>query len=134
MSGSRISTRALLDEAIRLCPEPLVALQAEYHPYLDQTEVLAACRRHGLVFVAYCPLARGRMIGDPTIVEIARTRGQDRGPDRAPLARSTGRCRRDSAIGDIRGRAQQEPRGVWIRPSTDDGDGAHRRALSAPMG
>ena len=67
---------ALLDEAIRLCPEPLVALQAEYHPYLDQSKVLAACRRHGLVFIAYCPLARGRLIGDPVIAEIARTKGR----------------------------------------------------------
>jgi len=67
---------ALLDEAISLCPEPLVALQAEYHPYLDQSKVLAACRRHGLVFIAYCPLARGRLIGDPVIVEIARSKGR----------------------------------------------------------
>jgi 2,5-diketo-D-gluconate reductase B len=67
---------ALLDEAIRLCPEPLVALQAEYHPYLDQSKVLAACHRHGLVFIAYCPLARGRLIGDPVIAEIARTKGR----------------------------------------------------------
>ena len=29
---------ALLDQAIELCPEPLVALQAEYHPYLDQAK------------------------------------------------------------------------------------------------
>ena len=67
---------ALLDEAISLCPEPLVALQAEYHPYLDQSKVLAACRRHGLILVAYCPLARGRLIGDPTIVEIARSKAK----------------------------------------------------------
>jgi 2,5-diketo-D-gluconate reductase B len=67
---------ALLDEAIRLCPEPLAVLQAEYHPYLDQSKLLAACRRHGLVFVAYCPLARGRLIGDPVIAEIARRKGR----------------------------------------------------------
>jgi 2,5-diketo-D-gluconate reductase B len=67
---------ALLDAAISLCPEPLVALQAEYHPYLDQSKVLAACRRHGLVFIAYCPLARGRLLGDPVIGEIARTKGR----------------------------------------------------------
>src|ERR1700719_690137 len=67
---------AMLDEAIRLCPEPLVALQAEYHPYLDQSKVLAACRRHGLIFIAYCPLARGRLIGDPVILEIARRKGR----------------------------------------------------------
>jgi 2,5-diketo-D-gluconate reductase B len=66
----------LLDEAIRLCPEPLCALQAEYHPYLDQSKVLAACRQHGLIFIAYCPLARGRLIGDAAIVEIARAKGK----------------------------------------------------------
>ena len=38
---------ALVEEAMRLCPEPLVTLQAEYHPYLDQSKVLAACRRLG---------------------------------------------------------------------------------------
>jgi diketogulonate reductase-like aldo/keto reductase len=65
---------ALLDEAIRLCPEPLDALQAEYHAYLDQSKLLAACRRHGLIFTAYCPLARGRLIRDPVIAEIARAK------------------------------------------------------------
>ena len=37
---------ALLDQAVALCPEPLVALQAEYHPYLDQSKLIAAVRRH----------------------------------------------------------------------------------------
>jgi 2,5-diketo-D-gluconate reductase B len=65
---------ALLEEAIRLCPEPLVTLQAEYHPYLDQSKVLAACRRLGLVFTAYCPLARGGLFNDPVLGEIARAK------------------------------------------------------------
>lgn len=67
---------ALLDEAIRLSPEPLVTLQAEYHPYLDQSKVLAACRRLGLVFTAYCPLARGRVFNDPVLGEIAADKGR----------------------------------------------------------
>jgi diketogulonate reductase-like aldo/keto reductase len=67
---------ALLDRAVALCPEPLVALQAEYHPYLDQTTLLAAVRRHGLAFIAYCPLGRGRLFSDPVLAEIARTRGR----------------------------------------------------------
>ena len=61
----------LLDQAVELCPEPLVALQAEYHPFLDQTKLLAAVRRHRLVFIAYCPLARGRLFGDPVLADIA---------------------------------------------------------------
>jgi 2,5-diketo-D-gluconate reductase B len=67
---------ALIEEAIRLCPEPLDALQAEYHPYLEQSKVLAACRRLGLVFTAYCPLARGRLFEDPVIGGIARQKGR----------------------------------------------------------
>jgi diketogulonate reductase-like aldo/keto reductase len=67
---------ALLDEAIRLCPEPIVNLQAEYHPYLDQAKLLAACRQRGIVFTAYCPLGRGRIVGDPVLENIAQRRGR----------------------------------------------------------
>jgi 2,5-diketo-D-gluconate reductase B len=67
---------ALLEEAMRLCPEPLVTLQAEYHPYLDQSKVLAYCREKGVIFTAYCPLARGRLFNDPVLAEIARSHGK----------------------------------------------------------
>ncbi|MCX7311822.1 MAG: aldo/keto reductase [Alphaproteobacteria bacterium] len=67
---------ALLDQAIKFCPEPLVCLQAEYHPYLDQTKLLDAVRRRGMAFVAYCPLGRGRLFSDPVLTEIAQARGK----------------------------------------------------------
>ncbi len=67
---------ALLDQAIALCPEPLVTLQAEYHPYLDQTTLLNACRARGLIYTAYCPLGRGRIFKDPVLGEIARAKGK----------------------------------------------------------
>jgi len=67
---------ALTEEAMRLCPEPLVTLQAEYHPYLDQSKVLAFCRKAGLVFTAYCPLGRGRLFKEPVVAEIARGKGR----------------------------------------------------------
>ncbi len=69
-------TTTLLDEAIKLCPEPLVALQAEYHPFLDQSKLLAAVRKHNLVYISYCPLGRGRLFGDPVIADIAQARGR----------------------------------------------------------
>lgn len=67
---------ALMEEAQSVCPEPLATLQAEYHPYLDQTKVLDYCRRKGMIFTAYCPLARGRMFKDPVLAEIAKAHGK----------------------------------------------------------
>jgi 2,5-diketo-D-gluconate reductase B len=67
---------ALLDQAIKLCPEPLVCLQAECHPYLDQTKLLNAARSRGMAFIAYCPLGRGRLFSDPVLSEIAQSRGK----------------------------------------------------------
>ena len=67
---------ALLDRAVALCSEPLVALQAEYHPYLNQSKLLAAVRRHKLIFIAYCPLGRGRLFSDSVLAEIAEAHGR----------------------------------------------------------
>ena len=66
----------LLEEARSVCAEPLATLQAEYHPYLDQSKVLDYCRRHSMIFTAYCPLARGRLFNDPVLTAIAQARGK----------------------------------------------------------
>ena len=80
---------ALIEDAMRLCPEPLAVLQAEYHPYLDQSKVLAFCRKAGLAFMAYCPLGRGRVFKDPVLGRDRAGEGQDARPGRAALARSS---------------------------------------------
>jgi 2,5-diketo-D-gluconate reductase B len=67
---------AMLDEAISLCPEPLVTLRAECHPYLDQTKLIAGLKARRLTLTAYCPLGRGRLISDTVIGEIARGKGK----------------------------------------------------------
>jgi len=69
-------TIAKLDEAISTSPEPIVATQIEYHPYLDQTRLLAEIRRHGLAIIAYCPIALGQVANDPRLVEIGRGHGK----------------------------------------------------------
>lgn len=65
-------TLALLDEAVRLSAEPLVTNQVEYHAYLRQDKMLAALKRHGMLLTAYCPVARGELLGDPLLAEVAR--------------------------------------------------------------
>jgi diketogulonate reductase-like aldo/keto reductase len=67
---------AMIDEAVRVSPEPLVCNQIEVHPFLDQTKVLAACREHGLAAVAYSPIARGQAAREETLVEIGKVHGK----------------------------------------------------------
>jgi 2,5-diketo-D-gluconate reductase B len=69
-------TLAMLEEAVRVCPEPLVTNQIEYHAYLPQDRMLAALRRHGMILTAYCPVARGKLLDDPVVGEIANARGK----------------------------------------------------------
>jgi 2,5-diketo-D-gluconate reductase B len=66
---------ALVDRAAALATEPLAANQVEYHPFLSQQAVIAACRAHGMAVTAYCPLARGRVAESPVVRGIAEAHG-----------------------------------------------------------
>jgi 2,5-diketo-D-gluconate reductase B len=61
-------TPELLDDALAVAP--LVCNQVEYHPFLNQDRVLAACRERGLWVTAYSPLARGKVASHPTLTQI----------------------------------------------------------------
>ena len=69
-------TLGMLEEAVHVCPEPLVTNQIEYHAYLPQDRMLAALKRHGMILTAYCPVARGKLLNDHDIAEIAKDRGK----------------------------------------------------------
>jgi diketogulonate reductase-like aldo/keto reductase len=69
-------TTPLLDEAVRLTSEPLVTNQIEVHPLLDQSKVIAACRRHGLSITAYCPLARGKLVDNEVLQRVGQAHGK----------------------------------------------------------
>lgn len=69
-------TVALIEQAMATSPVPLVCNQIEYHPYLSQDKVLAACRHFGLAVVAYSPIARGRIKNDMTLGRIAARHGK----------------------------------------------------------
>lgn len=68
-------TAAMVDAAVAASAAPLAVNQVEYHPYLDQSAVRAALARHGMALTAYCPIARGAVLNDPVIGEIAARHG-----------------------------------------------------------
>ena len=69
-------TVALIEQAVRETSEPLVCDQIECHPYLDQSKVIAACRRDELAVVAYSPIARGRARDDKVLARIGAAHGK----------------------------------------------------------
>jgi 2,5-diketo-D-gluconate reductase B len=69
-------TTALLEQAMKLTSEPLVTNQIEVHPFLDQSKVLAACRKYGMSVTAYCPLARGKAPGNEALERIGKAHGK----------------------------------------------------------
>jgi diketogulonate reductase-like aldo/keto reductase len=69
-------TVKLVDEALRLSTEPLVCNQIECHPFLDQSKVVAACRKHGMAVVAYSPIARGGARNDKLLARIGAAQGK----------------------------------------------------------
>jgi len=61
----------LLDEALRIEPE-IIMDQVEMHPFYKQEELHELCCEEDVLISAYCPLARGRVMGDDLINELAR--------------------------------------------------------------
>jgi 2,5-diketo-D-gluconate reductase B len=72
-------TVKLIEEAVKLSSEPIVTNQIEWHPYLDEEKVRAACSKHGISVTAYCPIARGRAVGDETLAGIGKKHGKTAG-------------------------------------------------------
>ncbi|MGB9368489.1 MAG: aldo/keto reductase [Xanthobacteraceae bacterium] len=72
-------TVQLIEEAVKLSSEPIVTNQIEWHPYLDEEKVRAACAKHGIAVTAYCPIARGRAVGDETLACIGKKHGKTAG-------------------------------------------------------
>ena len=72
-------TVALIEQAVKLSSEPIVTNQIEWHPYLDEHKVHAACRKHGIAVTAYCPIARGRAVGDEVLTRVGKRHGKTAG-------------------------------------------------------
>jgi len=50
--------------------------QVELHPYLSQKDLLSFCKKQQIVVEAWGPLGRGRLLNDPTLIEIGQKYGK----------------------------------------------------------
>jgi len=69
-------TVPLLEQAVRLSSDPLVCNQFEVHPFIDQSRLVAATRRHGMAVVAYSPIARGQARDHPVLKRVGGAHGK----------------------------------------------------------
>src|SRR5215510_9244849 len=66
-------TTGLLRQALEIVGD-VAANQIEYHPYLNQRPLLDLMRERDIVLIAHSPLARGAVLNDPVLQEIAKRR------------------------------------------------------------
>ena len=69
--GLSTFTPDLLEEALARLDGALFAHQIEFHPFLQQRELHRYASEHDHWLVGYCPLARGGVLDDPVIADIA---------------------------------------------------------------
>lgn len=69
-------TAAKMREAAALSAAPLVANQVEYHPWLSQAPVLAACEALHMALTGYFAMADGAAPRDPLLAEIGAAHGK----------------------------------------------------------
>ena len=134
-------TVELIEEAVKLSSEPIATNQIEWHPYLDEEKVRAACKKHGIAVTAYCPIARGRAVGDEVLGRDRQETRQERGAGVAALAGAEGRDRDPAHLegraavrehGDLRLRTVRRttwPRSMrWQSPPAASSASAGRRS------
>ena len=62
----------LLEEALEVCDDTIIANQVEMHPLLKQKEMLQFLKSRNMYLIAYSPLARGYVFRVPELTEIAK--------------------------------------------------------------
>lgn len=67
---------ALLREAMACCEAPILVNQCEYHPGLDQSRLIEACRAADTAFVSYRPLGSGQTSANAVFARIAARHGK----------------------------------------------------------
>jgi diketogulonate reductase-like aldo/keto reductase len=69
---------ALTERALSICgKDGLVTNQVEYHVFLSQRSVMEEVTGVGMALTGYCPLARGKVMGDETLKSIGEKYGKN---------------------------------------------------------
>ncbi|XP_054888839.1 glyoxal reductase [Poeciliopsis prolifica] len=50
--------------------------QVEYHPFQQPKHLMEYCQKNGIVFEGYSPLAKGQVLNDPVVQQIAKKYGR----------------------------------------------------------
>lgn len=69
-------TIAHLEKALRDSSVNIVTNQVEFHPYLYQKELLGYCTAHNIILTAYSPIAKGEILKEPILMNIAKAHGK----------------------------------------------------------
>jgi 2,5-diketo-D-gluconate reductase B len=70
---------AMMQEVLNDYGVKIANNQVEYHPFLSQKPVINFARAHDMWVTAYSPLARGAVVGNPTLKQIGDKYGKSEG-------------------------------------------------------
>lgn len=65
-----------LEELLTFAEVVPAANQIEYHPYLQQPDLLSFCRQRSIAITAWAPIMKGRVMEVPALVEIGEKYGK----------------------------------------------------------
>ena len=69
-------TKCYMDIALDLLGDrPILTNQVELHVFMQNAPIVDYCRAKGVTLTAFSPLARGAVVDDPVLIEIAATYG-----------------------------------------------------------
>jgi diketogulonate reductase-like aldo/keto reductase len=69
-------TIAMMRRAQKIAGGRIVNNQVEFHPLLDQSRLKAEAEALGIGLSAYCPLARGKVLNEPVLLDMAKRLGR----------------------------------------------------------
>ena len=61
----------LVNACIKLGYKDIFCNQVEYHPYLEQNNLIRVLKEYNIIPVAYSPLAKGKLLNDKVVIKIA---------------------------------------------------------------